>query len=60
MDPSSPAGNLEEAVKTAAATSQEFQDALESLGFQAVPAMTNDEMLQFVADQAAYYAEVLA
>ena len=37
---------------TAAATSDEYRETLESLSFQAVPAMDNDEMLQFVADQA--------
>ena len=45
---------------TAAATSDEYRETLESLSFQAVPAMDNDEMLQFVADQAEYYASVLA
>ena len=44
---------------TAAATSDEYRETLESLSFQAVPAMDNDEMLQFVADQAEYYASVL-
>lgn len=44
---------------TAAATSEEYKETLESLSFQAVPAMNNEEMLAFVADQAAYYESVL-
>lgn len=43
-----------------AATSDAYRETLESLSFQPVPAMDNDEMLAFVAAQADYYASVLA
>lgn len=50
---------LQEIFSTAAA-SDAYRETLESFSFQPVPAMNNEEMLDFVAAQADYYASVLA
>ena len=50
---------LQEIFSTAA-TSEEYQKTLQDFSFQPVPAMDNAAMLDFVADQAEYYASVLS
>ncbi len=44
---------------TTAATSEVYGETLKSFGFQAIPNMSNEDMLGFLADQAAYYDSVL-